>query len=210
MKVEQVEFKDRAARSEYISRRFQPLLQGKILDVGCDMAVLKTLLPGADYTGVDISGAPDFQVNLEATGRLPFSDNAFDSVVCTDVLEHLENLHQMFGELARVSRRNVILSLPNNWVNARVPIARGRGSFGKYGLPADKPPDRHKWFFSLSEAADFIQAQTQKFPLVCREMFATEKPRPLLVRGLRRLRYPVLDHYLNRYAHTVWAWLEKQ
>ncbi|MCW5553378.1 MAG: class I SAM-dependent methyltransferase [Verrucomicrobiae bacterium] len=210
MNVEFVEFKNRAARSEYISRRFQPLLQGKILDVGCDMAVLKTLLPGADYTGVDIGGAPDIQVNLEQAGRLPFPDGTFDCVVCTDVLEHLENLHAMFGELCRVTRRHIVLSLPNNWVNARVPIERGRGSFGKYGLPADKPADRHKWFFSLTEAAEFIQAQTAKYPMVCREMFATEKPRPFLVRAARRLRYPVIEHYLNRYAHTVWALLEKK
>jgi SAM-dependent methyltransferase len=210
MKVEYVEFKNRAARSEFIARRFQAILTGKVLDVGCDKAVLKKLLPQAEYTGVDIGGTPDIQVNLEEAGRLPFPDGTFDCVVCTDVLEHLENLHQIFGELSRVSRRHLIISLPNNWTNARVPIARGWGSFGKYGLPAEKPPDRHKWFFSLSEAADFIHAQTQKYPLVCREMFATEKPRPFLVRGIRRLRYPVLDHYLNRYAHTVWALLEKR
>ena len=210
MKVECVDFKDRSSRSEFIAQRFQSVLNGKILDVGCGKAVLKRLLPLAEYTGVDIGGEPDIQVNLEEAGRLPFPDDSFDCVVCTDVLEHLENLHQIFGELVRVSRRHLIISLPNNWTNARVPIARGRGSFGKYGLPAEKPIDRHKWFFSLSEAADFIQAQTHKFPLVCREMFATEKPRPALVRGARRLRYPVMEHYLNRYAHTVWALLEKR
>jgi len=210
MKVEHVEFKNRASRSEFIARRFQKFLKGKVLDVGCDMAVLKKLLPSAEYTGVDIGGEPDIQINLEEAGRLPFPDGAFDCVVCTDVLEHLENLHQIFGELARVSRQHLIISLPNNWTNARVPIARGYGSFGKYGLPAEKPLDRHKWFFSLSEAADYFQAQTKKYPLICHELFATEKPRPALVRGARRLRYPAMERYLNRYAHTLWARMEKR
>jgi SAM-dependent methyltransferase len=210
MNVEQISFRDRSGRSEYVARRFQEVLKGKVLDVGCDKAVLRKLLPQVEYTGVDIGGTPDIQVNLEAAGKLPFADGSFDCVVCTDVLEHLENLHQIFGELVRVSRRHLVISLPNNWTNARVPIARGRGSFGKYGLPAEKPPDRHKWFFSLSEAADFIQAQTAKYPIVCREIFATEKPRSGLVRGARRLRYPAIECYLNRYAHTLWARLEKR
>jgi len=210
MKVELVEFKNRAARSQYIARRFAGVLSGCVLDVGCDMAVLKQLLPGVAYTGVDVGGAPDLELNLEQAGRLPFPDAAFDCVVCTDVLEHLENLHDIFGELVRVSRRHVVLSLPNNWVNARVPLQRGHGSFSHYGLPAEKPRDRHKWFFSLTDAAVFIQAQTSKLPFVCREMFATEKPRPWLVRSLRRLRYPVLDHYLNRYAHTIWTLIERR
>ncbi len=210
MNVEQVSFRDRSGRSEYVARRFQEVLKGKVLDVGCDKAVLRKLLPQVEYTGVDIGGTPDIQVNLEESGKLPFPDGSFDCVVCTDVLEHLENLHQIFGELVRVTRRHLVISLPNNWTNARVPIARGRGSFGKYGLPAEKPLDRHKWFFSLSEAADFIQAQTERHSVVCREMFATEKPRAGLVRAARRLRYPALDCYLNRYAHTLWARLEKR
>jgi len=210
MNVEQVSFRDRAGRSEYVARRFQEVLKGKVVDVGCDKAVLRKLLPQVEYTGVDIGGTPDVQVNLEEAGRLPFPDGSFDCVICTDVLEHLENLHQIFGELVRVSRRHLVISLPNNWTNARMPIARGRGSFGKYGLPPEKPPDRHKWFFNLSEAADFIRAQTTKYPIVCRELFATEKPRSVLVRGVRRIRYPAVECYLNRYAHTLWALLEKR
>jgi SAM-dependent methyltransferase len=210
MKVELVTFSDRSARSAYIARRFPDVLRGRILDVGCDRAVLRGLLPQCRYVGVDMGGTPDIRLNLEEAGRLPFPDGDFDCVVCTDVLEHLENLHQMFGELVRVSRRHLVVSLPNNWTNARIPIARGRGDIGKYGLPAEKPADRHKWFFGLTEAADFLRAQTAQYSLVCHELFATEKPRLGVVRLARRLRHPNLNCYLNRYAHTVWARYEKR
>ena len=60
----------------------------------------------------------------------------------------------------RVSRGCIILSLPNNWANARRPIARGRGAIGHYGLPLEPPVDRHKWFFSLAEARQFQTAVT--------------------------------------------------
>src|SRR5687767_1989406 len=41
------------------------------------------------------------------------------------------------------------------------------------------------------------------------ERVANARPRPVLLRALRRLRYPVESRYLNRYAHTVWVVFEK-
>jgi len=129
--------------------------------------------------------------------------------VCSDVLEHIDNLHAMFGELVRVCRRQLIISLPNNWANARKPIERGLGTFSFYGLPVDPPPDRHKWFFNLSEAAHFLTEQAKRRGLTVRECFANEKPRVGLARMARHLLYPAHERYLNRYAHTVWVVLEK-
>ena len=209
MKVEYVSFHNRSARSEYISNRFRHLLVGKILDVGCDKAVLKKLFTRLDYVGIDIEGNPDIRLNLEDIDKLPFDNRVFDCVICSDVLEHLDNLHHIFGELVRVAKKHIIISLPNNWTNARVPIERGRGSFDKYGLPANPPQDRHKWFFSISEATNFIKTQVKKYPILIRDLHVTEKPRLLLNRAFRRLLYPSQDHYLNRYAHTLWVVLEK-
>ena len=209
MKVDYVDFKDRKARSCYIAERFGSYITGRVLDVGCDRALLKTLIPGLDYTGIDFGGTPDLMINLEEIDRLPFEDNHFDCVVCSDVLEHLDNLHHIFGELIRVSSRYVILSLPNNWTNARRPLEKGRGSFDKYGLPPERPKDRHKWFFSLSEARDFIASQLSPYKLTLREVLATEKPRAPISRLYRRLFYPRQENYLNRYGHTLWVVLEK-
>ena len=209
MDVELVAFKGRAARSEYLARRFRDYLHGALLDVGCDRAVLRGLLPDVDYTGVDVAGEPDITLNLEQVDRLPFEDGAFDCVVCSDVLEHLDNLHHVFAELVRVARGHLVVSLPNNWANARRPVGRGKGGIGHYGLPAEPPADRHKWFFSLSEAAAFFAEQARHHPIRIVETVANEKPRPVPVRWLRRLRYPAQERYLNRYAHTLWAVFEK-
>jgi SAM-dependent methyltransferase len=152
---------------------------------------------------VDVGGTPDLVVNLEKE-RLPFPDRSFDFVLCSDVLEHLDNLHQTFGELIRVTRGHAVISLPNNYANARRPVERGRGAIGHYGLPVDAPQDRHKWFFSLSEAAAFFAGQVQRHPVELVELFCIEKPRNPLVRAARHLRYSE-ESYLNRYAHSVWA-----
>ena len=153
--------------------------------------------------------APDLRVNLEAVERLPFDDRAFDTVICCDVLEHLNNLHHMFGELVRVSGRKLVLSLPNCWTAARMRIERGHGEIGLYGLPADPPEDRHKWFFSLTQGQAFLRAMADRHGLKVLDLRATEKPRPGVVRALRRMRHPNIEHYLNRYAHTLWVAYER-
>ena len=204
-------FATRSDRANYLVDKFGKLLVGNVLDVGCDMRLLRKLLPPeVAYTGIDIGGDPDIQIDLEKIDRLPFDDAAFECVVCTDVLEHIDNLHHVFAELARVSSRYIIISLPNNWVNARLPVARGRGHIGFYGLPVNKPVDRHKWFFSLSEAREFFEGQADSMSLNIVEMLAVDKPRPPVLRSLLRLFTPSKERYLNRYAHTLWAIFEKK
>lgn len=209
MKVEYVAFEERAERSRYIAKRFGDYIIGNVLDIGCDKAVLKGLLKDIKYTGIDIGGTPDIQINLDKVERLPFDDNIFDASVCSDVLEHLDNLHLIFGEIVRVSKKYIIISLPNNWSNARKPIERGVGSFSHYGLPSVRPIDRHKWFFGLSEAINFCTEQEKLYPISIKEMIVNEKPRPLITKMARHLKYPNLERYLNRYAHTVWVVFEK-
>jgi ubiquinone/menaquinone biosynthesis C-methylase UbiE len=51
--------------------------------------------------------------------RMPFDDRQFDLIVCVEVLEHLRNPEVGLRELARVSSRHLVLSVP------REPIFRG-------------------------------------------------------------------------------------
>lgn len=205
MHIEYVSFEQRKDRARYVAQRYSHHLHGKILDVGCDTGILKTFLGPIDYTGIDINGNPDIVLDLEKVDCLPFQDQIFDCVVCTDVLEHIDNFHRIFEELIRVTRGKIILSLPNCWVNARQPIHRGGGHFSHYGLPLERPVDRHKWFFNISEILYFLEKKQhiQKYEIL--EQHITEKPRNIFVKGLRRLLYPMQETYLNRYAHTVWA-----
>ena len=207
--VDLADFPTRADRIRYLAGRFERVLAGKVLDVGCDQRTLKTLRPDLDYVGIDVGGNPDLTVDLEATARLPFADASFDVVLCSDVLEHLDSLHRTFAELVRVTRKHLLISLPNCWTNARRPVRRGKGAIGHYGLPASPPADRHKWFFGLSEAIRFCEAMAERHALRIVEMRVVEKHRPALVRAARRLRHPVREHYLNLYAHTLCVLFER-
>jgi len=211
LKTEYVSFTERKHHTVYVADRFSSLLQGSVLDVGCDQALLKEYLPpNSEYYGIDIMGeAADLLLNLDEIERLPFDEGSFDTVLCTDVLEHLDHFHLLFDEIIRISKKWTILSLPNCWLHARRPIARGKGAFAYYGLPVDPPDDRHRWFFNVSEINTFMEEQAQRKNLKIYDMHLSEKSRPAPLRWLRRLRYPKKIHYFNRYAHTVWTVLEK-
>ncbi len=205
--IETVSLANRDARAEHIVKRYGDSLTGRVLDVGCDTRRIKKLRPELDYFGVDIGGEPDMQIDLQAAGALPLDDASFDTVVCTDVLEHLDNLHAIFAELLRVCRGRVILSLPNCWYSFRRPIAKGRGEARHYGLPLEPPPDRHRWAFNAEQIVAFLAAHQATHGYRIAELDASINPG--LRNQVRRLLWPRM-RYLNRYAHTVWAVLEKQ
>lgn len=202
--IELVRFDTRRDRTIFVAKRFEQYLRDRVLDVGCFEAPLRNMLKPGTYVGVDIVGAPDIQLNLDNTERLPFGDGEFPTVISIETLEHLENLHRMFGELVRVSGNYLIVSLPNCWRDARRPIRRGKGSFAHYGLPTEKPLDRHRWFFSYTQARDFLNEMANKHHLVVVEMFGTEQPRNWLLRSFRRLSYN-REAYANRYVQTIWV-----
>ena len=45
--------------------------------------------------------------------NLPYEDNSFDTVVCSEVLEHIEDWSSAINELKRVSRRYVVITVPH-------------------------------------------------------------------------------------------------
>jgi 2-polyprenyl-3-methyl-5-hydroxy-6-metoxy-1,4-benzoquinol methylase len=151
-------YTDRLSKARYIADKYSPILGGRVLDVGCDVRQLATHLPaGAAYTGVDQNPAADAVLDLDS-GVLPFGDRAFDTVVCADVLEHLERLHAVFDELCRVSADRVIVSLPNPYRAFVLAAVEERlDPLKHYGLPLEPPRDRHRWFFGAAQAEAFIR-----------------------------------------------------
>lgn len=160
-------YRDRQTKAKYVWLKYQSILRGRrILDVGADECHLKQHLDSnTSYLGIGLGGNPDMEVDLEQ-GLLPFADNTFDCVLCLDVLEHLDNIHGTFDELCRVTRRYVIISLPNPWSGIWQSLRSGQYQSGQevkfYGLPLEPPPDRHKWFFSHEEAEQFVKYRAEK------------------------------------------------
>lgn len=89
------------------------------LDVGCGDRPYEYLFNDGKYTGIDIedSGRP---INMKKPDyfyngtNFQFSDEEFDMVICTQVLEHVPDPLLLIKEMARVCKRGgaVIISLP--------------------------------------------------------------------------------------------------
>lgn len=106
-----------------------------LLDAGCGEGFvadfLSKRLPDLKVTGVDInSEAIEFAKEhfgdeaVFRTGsvyKLPFSDNSFDTVLCSEVLEHLDDPNRAVSELKRVARDYVVITVPHEpyfqWLN---------------------------------------------------------------------------------------------
>lgn len=96
---------------------------GRVLDVGCGMGLLvRTMLRrGVDAQGIDVAPRPIAEANRLSPGRfrvgtitdLPFKDGEFQTVISTDVLEHVAeaDVPQALAELARVTSRYAFIRL---------------------------------------------------------------------------------------------------
>ena len=90
---------------------------GQLLDVGCGSmpyraAVLDT---GASYTGLDIEARTNgVEFIGSATDMHLVADASFDTVLCSEVLEHVAEPRVALAEMARVLRNDgkVILTVP--------------------------------------------------------------------------------------------------
>jgi SAM-dependent methyltransferase len=99
-----------------------PGFRGYVLDVGCGHSPYRFLLnpETTDYFGIDIVDAEKFDyANKEITpfnGReIPFSDEKFDCLICTEVLEHVYDFQVLIYEMRRVLKNNGIGIITIPW-----------------------------------------------------------------------------------------------
>lgn len=163
----------REDKPQWLLREFPHLFQDayRVLDVGCDKGQLARFLPEhSTYTGVDMSQEADINLDLDSGKRLPISDKSYDLVLCLETLEHLEQVHFMLDELFRVSSKYIFITLPNPLSRVFFSYYLGKKftnniekqkQFGThmkfYGLPFERPFDRHRWFFNTEESISFIR-----------------------------------------------------
>jgi SAM-dependent methyltransferase len=101
-------------------RKFTPQ-GGTLLDVGCGMGRLLDMLPDYQRYGMDISASylsyairVNAEVCLAKVEEMPYRDGLFDTVVCTDVLEHVLDLNTAILQLFRVVKQggHLVIRVP--------------------------------------------------------------------------------------------------
>ncbi|MCR5398428.1 MAG: class I SAM-dependent methyltransferase, partial [Lachnospiraceae bacterium] len=105
---------------EVYSRMIPKYSRGKLLDIGCGKAPMYGLYKQYAEECICIDwdntehGNEYIDMAVDISGRLPFEDDTFDTVICSDVLEHIYNPVDTLNEMVRVCKRNghILLNTP--------------------------------------------------------------------------------------------------
>lgn len=95
-------------------------LGDNLLDAGCGRGFLANKLSSKTHvTGCDVAldehlttAHPDITFLEAKLEELPFSDNQFDTVICSHVLEHVLDPQKTISELRRVTKNQLIIIVP--------------------------------------------------------------------------------------------------
>lgn len=104
-------------------------LNGRVLDFGCGSKPYKDLFINAtEYFGVDVENPghdhTKEDIDLYYNGNnLPLPDESFDSVFCSEVLEHVPDLRESISEIKRVLKPNgcLLITVPFFWMEHEKP-----------------------------------------------------------------------------------------
>ncbi len=122
-----------------VIKQNQAYLTGSLLDFGCGTKPYQKVFCNVDsYIGVDykIEGREESQkmVDVFYDGKnIPFKEAEFDSLLSTEVLEHVFNIEELLKEFNRVLKIDgtAIITTPFMWEEHEMPY-----DFARYTTPA--------------------------------------------------------------------------
>lgn len=160
-------------RAQDLFRQALPDVHGRrILEVGCGTgSKFGFLIADNEYYGVDI--AEEALARAKARGikvvmrdvqkTLPFKDNFFDLVICSEVFEHILDPMSTLKECRRVLKNDSIFfcTVPNHFtIKNRLAMFFGKGIEGDMEFFGDSFPEwqyPHLRFFTWSGFREFLK-----------------------------------------------------
>jgi len=160
-------------------KRVAPKLKGRLLDFGCGRKPYESLFKVDEYIGIDIEKSghdhTSSKVDVYYDGRhIPFPDASFDSLFCSEVLEHIFNPHEILHEVNRVLKpgARALITVPFSWNEHEVPYDYARyTSFGITDL-LEKNGFR---VIELYKSGNFARVNFQMWALYFFELFSRFK-----------------------------------
>jgi SAM-dependent methyltransferase len=130
---------ENATIREFVHRVAELIPAGaRLLDAGAGDSPYRKIFDHTNYIAVDMAATGYHQFGSIAVrgslDALPFSSDAFDAVVCTQVLEHVPDPGRVLSELGRVLKAGgkLFLTVPQSWEVHEAPYDYFR--FTRYGL----------------------------------------------------------------------------
>lgn len=117
-------------------------LSEKLKSIGFDVYALDLYPEGFQAKEIDCQ-------RVDLNQNLPYKDQTFNYVVCTEGIEHMENSHHLIREFSRVLKDygKIILSTPNILnIRSRISFLL-RGRYGGFAHILKKPKDFRETLF---------------------------------------------------------------
>jgi cyclopropane fatty-acyl-phospholipid synthase-like methyltransferase len=155
-------------RNEFVANKLGNLNGEKILDIGCRDEVFKKYLKGKfDYHGIDYDpndgDYKENRLNYNLEKGLPDLEAKFDIINALDVLEHLENIHEIFSHLFEKSNNIISIALPNmGYYKFRLNFMFKGEISEKYTFHSKKIYDRHRWLPNYNSIINFVNDNRNK------------------------------------------------
>lgn len=162
-------------------------ISGIVLDFGCGASPYQSFIKAEKYIKVDFANEShpigNAVIDIFYDGKtLPFKDNMFDSILCTEVFEHIPNLNDIVKELYRVLRPQgkILISVPFVWNEHEIPNDYQR--FSQFGLCL-LLENNHFKILTVQKTTNTIYTITQLLTNAIHHAFFT--------------RYFILNYFLN-------------
>ena len=101
------------------------------LDIGCSNSPYIKYFP--NRIGLDVQDGSNIDVVADAH-KLPFENEKFDNILCTEVLEHLHSPHLAISEMKRVLKKDGKLILSTRFIFPLHDTPNDYYRYTKYGL----------------------------------------------------------------------------
>lgn len=162
-----------------LANEIRKLNADSILDAGCGegftLEYLRVRNIGKTYEGIDFLKKaveignkvhPKIILNQASIYELPYKDNNFDLILSTEVLEHLKDPKTALKEIFRVSKKYVVLSVPNEPIFMGSNFLRGK-NWSRFGN--DIEHINHWTFFGFERfvkknAGTDVEVLKRKYP----------------------------------------------
>jgi SAM-dependent methyltransferase len=155
-------------------QRVKELKPVSFLDAGCGEGFVADLVlqehPDVKLTGFDFNPAsvqmaremnPSAEFVVASIFEIPFGPRSFDVTGCFEVLEHQTDPASALREMARVTNRALVLSVPHEPFFCLSNVARGKNLDVR---PRGSDPD-HKQFWTRTRFGEFVTSSCPDFEI---------------------------------------------
>ena len=182
-------------------------MKGKMMDFGCGSKPYRSFFSVNEYIGVDYEneGHPHHneQIDVFYDGKsLPFADEEFESVLCSEVFEHVFNLDDILKEINRVMKPGgkMIVTCPFVWNEHEVPYDYAR--YTRFALKSLLEKNGFE-IIEYSKAGNFITAVTQLITLYFFNAFKGIWRKFFLFRWIYKILFFLLPNIMGRILQKI-------